>query len=360
MSCMGENAQRPRSVSCLLWAMAIVAPACESSVAESDGLTGDSQPAVFTDATPGWSFIDGVLTEPSGERSVTGRPTRMLTGNLGPTASRLGTTVVFAERSDDVQPADDAPPLVCFEVRIVEDDQEYSIPDAYGSALRSDGAIAYAAFAAGDGYRDSSRVAADLFVRNEGETAKWSATSGRWIPAAWVEGVLLAYLVGEGESLELHAFTGPAHSVVVPGRYVASSSPDSSIVFLSRPDQTRLLAFDIATMDVVDVLEYERSVPLSYVGAFDPQGRLYVANDTALFSVEIDEDAHFVADTETWFDFGVGNFIGGIEPNRDGQVSVLVEEGGVVANVHHCQASSCEPQGISGEVISTTLVRVIR
>ena len=381
--------------------MAACGSGIDSSTATADGSDATSPPSVPScprsatresvtppaqklDVFPAWLFMDGELVGPSTEFRADARPTRGLSGNLGPTASISGSVLVYAE-VETVAPTDPACSwgdlgiepgqlLERYNVRVVDGTKVSSISGAYGAAISPDGTIAYAAFDAGDGYRASRSITADLHVQSGGESKRWSSQSGHWIPAGWADGVLLAYLLGEGES-ELHAFSGPGSSTVIPGVYLATSDVDRSIIVLNISTENRIVTFDINNLKEIDSFSYDLPVPLASIGAFDRSGRIYASTDTNLWSIAVDQSSFtFQRDSEYLFDFGPGNFVGGIEPSLiDTGMAVMVEQYVSVAEptdanpistvtfsvLYQCTLGECSPQGVVGDPIGTTLVRVV-
>jgi hypothetical protein len=355
----------------------------DTTSARSVASEGVTAPVRNLDVFPVWLFMDGELVGPSTEFRADARPTRALTGNLGPTASISGSVLVYAE----VEPVTPVDPSLSFgdqgieagqllerySVRVIDGAKVSSISGAYGAAISRNGTIAYAAFAAGDGYRASVPVTADLYVQVDGDSTRWSSQSGRWIPAGWADGVLLAYLSGEGGS-ELPAFSGPGSSTVIPGFYLATSDVDQRIIVLNISTENRIATFDTDSLREIDSFSYELPVALSYLGAFDRSGRIYAATDTDLWSIEIDHSFAFNKDSEFLYSFGPGNFVGGIEPSMDDTgMAVIVEQYLSVAEptdanpistnsssvLYQCTLGDCSLRGVVGDPAATTLVRVV-
>jgi hypothetical protein len=135
---------------------------------------------------------------------------------------------------------------------------------AYSFAWRQDGAVGFVK-GTDTQFRANVPYTGDIVVRDaiDGQDQIWTSEPDFYVVVAWAGETLLAYRIGEGESMDLLALTGPGRS-----RLLAA---DASLVAVS-PDGTRALISQtsLGTASLIDVATGSTLATLDLMQTLDP------------------------------------------------------------------------------------------
>lgn len=220
---------------------------------------------------PGMYFSGGNLFVPGAQPvRLAATPSSPLTGWLSPAIVPAPDrrTVLYATwrqlRADDPaqswskQGIELGDPLGIPEIRrvdLVTGSDTLYVSGATSPMISSSGAVAYvrgtsSAYTAGDSYQGTIVVRASF----DAPPVTWTATPQKYAIAAWADTHLLAYEIGEGESLSLVVLDGPDRiRALAPGTLVALSG-DAGSAFI---EQSGRVPVQVAVVNIEDGLVAE-------------------------------------------------------------------------------------------------------
>ena len=126
---------------------------------------------------------------------------------------------------------------------------------AYAPAVGPNGVIAYAKGVAAERRTDGPYLARIVVGSLDSpSTSWWTTTPGRYVPVAWAGSQLLAYVIGEDDSLELQAFSGPDSSrTLMRSATLIAVSPDGTQVAVAERQGTIALV-DVESGGIADAV----------------------------------------------------------------------------------------------------------
>jgi WD40 repeat protein len=147
------------------------------------------------------------------------------------------------------------------------------INGAYSFAWRMDGAVA---FVKGTDTEVKANVpyTGDIVVRESlnGPDEVWTSSPDYYVAVAWAEQTLLAYRIGEGESADLRALSGPGQSrLIAADATLVAVSPDGTRALISQSSAGAASVIDVATgstlanLDLLQTLDPTTGEPLGYL-----------------------------------------------------------------------------------------------
>lgn len=144
---------------------------------------------------------------------------------------------------------------------------------AYSFAWRQDGAVAFVK-GTDARFRANIRYTGDIVVRDSIDAPDqiWTSKADFYVAVAWAGETLLAYRIGEGESLDLLALTGRGRSrVLAANAWLVAVSPDGTRALISERGVGAASLIDVATgsslasLDLTQTLDPATGESLGYL-----------------------------------------------------------------------------------------------